>query len=112
MELKAITKEFLKPMVMVVGFSEIDRFSKAPEAHSPEQVCKDPKTVVVFGISVAQGMLRSPKYSLYAMHCLYHTVYPMLNEVSLQLCNFLEAQRGLAVPIPSYAPLVFDKMEP
>ncbi len=74
MELKEKIKECFEPNVTVIGFSGVDRFTEAPGAHHPDQVCKNAKSVIVFGILVSQGMLRSPKYGLYAMHRLYHTV--------------------------------------
>ncbi len=112
-ELKNTIAAYLKDQVTVLGFAPVERFDKAPETHHPERICKDAKTVVVYGITVPQGMLRSPDYHLYAMHRSYHTVYPQIDGIALDLCNFIEATGdALAVPVPSYAPMVFHGMEP
>lgn len=96
-----------------VGFAPVERFDDAPGRHCPPNVCKDAQTVIVFGIAVPQGMLRSPDYNLYMLHRSYHTVYKYLDELSLEMCNFIESRGDyLAVPIPSYAPMVFHENEP
>jgi epoxyqueuosine reductase len=95
-----------------VGFASVDRFKEADEAHHPSAVCKNAKTVIVFGKSVPRGMLRSPRYSLYAMHRSYHTVYPFLDELALKLSTLIEDDGHLAVPVPTYAPLVYKGAEP
>ncbi|HDQ03330.1 MAG TPA: epoxyqueuosine reductase [Deltaproteobacteria bacterium] len=103
----------LKDSVSAVGFAPVERFVDAPEKHHPSRVCKDAKTVVVFGIQIPRGILESPDYNLYGLHRSYHTVYRKLDEISLNLCNFIEAQgKYSAVMIPSYAPLVFHELEP
>ncbi len=112
-ELKKSIVEQLGARINDVGFAPVNRFEDAPQKHHPARVCKDAKTVIVFGKTVPRGILRSPDYNLYALHRSYHTVYKHLDEVSLELCNFIEAQGGyLAVPIPSYAPMVFHGMQP
>ncbi|MFH1243267.1 MAG: hypothetical protein V1689_13015 [Pseudomonadota bacterium] len=111
--LKEAIIERLASRVTAVGFAPIDRFSDAPERHNPLAACRDARTVIVFGITVPQGMLRSPEYNLYLLHRTYHTVYVHLDELTLEISNFVESQGDyLAVPIPSYAPLVFHGMEP
>jgi epoxyqueuosine reductase len=111
--LKKSIVEHLGTRVPAVGFAPVDRFVDAPEKHHPAAICKNAQTVIVLGIPVSQGMLRSPAYNLYLLHRSYHTVYKQLDELSLELCNFIEAQGDcLAVPIPSYAPMVFHGMEP
>ena len=99
--------------VSVVGFAPIERFSDAPEKHHPAQVCKDAATVIVFGIPTPRGVLSSPEYNLYGLHRSYHTAYRRLDEIGLTLCNFIESQGShAAVPVPSYAPMVFHGPEP
>jgi epoxyqueuosine reductase len=111
--LKKSISEFLKPQVTAFGFSSVDRFSGAPEAHHPARICRDAATVIVFGITVPQGMLRSPDYNLYALHRTYHSAYMRIDEIALALCNYVESRGDyLAVPIPSYAPMIFHQFEP
>lgn len=112
-KLKKAIIERLGSRVTAIGFAPLDRFGDAPEKHDPSDACKGAKTVIVFGITMPQGMLRSPEYNLYLLHRAYHTVYVHLDELALEISNFIESQGDfLAVPIPSYAPLVFHRMEP
>lgn len=112
-DLKAFIKEYVGPRVTAIGFAPVDRFDGAPERHHPAKVCDRAKTVVVFAVAVPRGMLLSSNYNLYALHRTYHTAYPLLDEIGLGLCNFIEAQGGhLAAPIPSFAPLVYHNLEP
>jgi epoxyqueuosine reductase len=112
-KLKESILDMMSRKAAVIGFASIDRFDSAPEKHHPSKVCKDAKTVIVFGNPVPRGMLSSPEYNLHLLHSTYHTVYSQLNEIVLQLCNFIEAgSKSVAVPVPSYAPLVFHGLEP
>ncbi len=112
-ELKSSISTYLSDQVTTFGFAPVTRFDKADEAHHPGNICKDAKTVVVFAITVPRGMLHSPDYHLYAMHRSYHTVYGRLDDIALDLCNFIEVTGDcLTVPVPSYAPMVFHGMEP
>jgi len=111
--LKQAIKKFLRPQVDAVGFAPVSRFDDAPEKHHPARVCKDAKTVIVIGIPVPQGMLRSPDYNLYGVHRTYHSAYTKLDHVALSLSNLIESKgKYLAIPIPSYAPMVFHRFEP
>jgi len=111
--LKKAIIDHLGKRVSAVAFAPVGRFLNAPDKHHPVNACKDARTVIVFGITVPQGMLRSPDYSLYLLHRTYHTVYVHLDELGLDLCNFIEAQGDyLAVPVPSFAPLVYHDDEP
>lgn len=113
MDLKAAIKDCLGPRITALGFAPVDRFNGAPESHHPSGACKEAATVIVYGIAVPRGMLLSPNYNLHAMHRTYHSVYPLLDEIALGLCNFIEAQGNhLAVPVPSFAPLVYEGVEP
>ena len=101
MDLKQGILGFMEGKVDAVGFAPVARFEDAPEAHHPSRVCRDARTVIVFGKAVPRGMLHSPDYSLYMLHRTYHSVYEYLNEVGLMLSNWIEAQGTyLAVPIP------------
>lgn len=110
--LKRSILEWLKGRTDAVGFAPVDRFGDAPESHHPWRVCKDAETVIVFGRVMPRGVLSSPQYSLYLLHRSYHTIYPYLDELSLDLANWLEGHGHLAVQIPSYAPLVYQGAEP
>lgn len=113
MDLKQEIVKTLAGKVDAIGFAPVERFANASDKHHPAQVCKDARTVIVFGKVVPQGMLRSPAYGLYIMHRAYHSMYPYLDEVALTLSTWIEAQgRHLAVPVPSYAPMVFHGREP
>ncbi len=99
--------------ISAMGFAPAERFGDAPERHRPEDVCKDARTVIVFGIVTPQGVLSSPTYNLHVLHRSYHTIYRRLDELSVELCNFIESQGHYrAVPVPSYAPMVFQGFEP
>jgi epoxyqueuosine reductase len=107
-----VIREFL-PRISAIGFAPGDRFQGAPERHRPGDVCKDARTVIVLGIAIPRGVLTSPSYNLHALHRSYHTIYRRLDELSVELCNFIEARgRYRAVPVPSYAPMVFHGFEP
>lgn len=111
--LKKSIIDHLESHVTAVGFAPTDRFKDAPEKHHPTNACKDAQTVIVFGITMPQGMLHSPDYNLHFLHRTYHTVYMHLDELGLDLCNFIESQGDyFAVPIPSFAPLVYHDLEP
>jgi len=113
MGLKEAVIDHLEGKVDAIGFAPVERFDDAPQEHHPSRICKDAKTVIVFGNPVPRGMLHSPDYSLYMLHRTYHSVYERLNELGLTLSNWIEAQGNyLAVPIPSFAPLVYHGMEP
>jgi len=79
-ELKKMVAEQFSPRLSAIGFAPVDRFDGAPEKHNPDNACKDAQTVIVFGITVSQGMLRSPDYNLHLLHRSYHTVYKHLDE--------------------------------
>ncbi|MFZ1985863.1 MAG: hypothetical protein WAU91_15710 [Desulfatitalea sp.] len=111
--LKQSIQAHFDPRVTALGFASVERFADAPERHHPANLCKDAQTVVVLAISVPRGVLRSPDYHLHALHRTYHTVYKHLDELSLELSNFIESQGDhMAVAVPSYAPMVFHDMEP
>jgi epoxyqueuosine reductase len=95
-----------------LGFAPAERFHEAPAGHHPSLVCKDAATVIVFGRLVPKGVLNSPEYGLYLLHRSYHTLYPYLDELAMELANRVEAQGYLAVQIPSYAPVVYHGEEP
>jgi len=112
-ELKKRITEWISDRATVVGFAPVERFDDAPGKHHPTDVCKDARTVVVIGIATPKGVLNSPTYNLHAIHRSYHTLYRKLDELGLDLCALIESrERALAVPVPSYAPMVFQGMEP
>jgi epoxyqueuosine reductase QueG len=97
----------------LVGFAPVDRFENAPEGHHPGDLCRRAATVIVLARPLPRGMLSSPRYPLYALHRAYHSVYPRLDNEGLDLALFLETEAGVpAVPVPSYAPMVYQSMEP
>jgi len=113
MNLKANIIQWLSKRADTVGFAPVERFEGAPEKHRPSRVLQNARTVIVFGKAVPRGMLRSPDYSLHIMHRAYHTMYPYLDELALELSLWIEGQGDyLSVPIPSYAPMVFQGREP
>ncbi|UCD84041.1 MAG: epoxyqueuosine reductase [Deltaproteobacteria bacterium] len=112
-DLKAGIKEWLGEKVDAVGLAPLDRFGDAPERHHPSRICKDARTVIVLGKTVPRGVLHSPDYGLHFLHRSYHSVYCYLDELGLMLSDWIESQGSyLAVPIPSFAPLVFKGPEP
>jgi len=113
MDLEARILQWLWGRADTVGFAPVERFEEAPEKHHPSCVLQHARTVIVFGKAVPRGMLRSPDYGLYVMHRAYHTLYPYLDELALELSLWIEDQGDyLAVPIPSYAPMVIQEREP
>jgi epoxyqueuosine reductase len=111
--LKEAVRERLKNTVNALGFASVDRFADAPEKHHPATLCRGAETVIVFGITVPRGVLTSPDYGLHALHRTYHTIYRRLDDMAVDLCNFIETRSGCrAVPVPSYAPMVFHGLEP
>jgi epoxyqueuosine reductase len=109
--LKDSIVDWLKERVDAVGFAPVDRFDEAPEGHHPSRVCKDAKTVIVFGRLMPRAVLSSPEYNLHLLHRSYHTLYPYLDQVGLDLSNFIETHGYPAVQIPGFAPLVIHGME-
>lgn len=103
---------WLDGRVDVVGFAPVERFHEAPAGHHPSLVCKDAATVIVFGRLVPKGVLHSPEYGLYLLHRSYHTLYPYLDELAMDVANRVEARGYLAVQVPSYAPVVYRGEEP
>jgi hypothetical protein len=73
-ELKETIINHLGKNVSAVGFAPVDRFNNAPEMHHPANACRDARTVIVFGITVPQGMLRSLQ-SVSAASELSHALY-------------------------------------
>lgn len=111
--LKQEILHFLGDRVSAAGFAPVQRFDDAPEKHHPSLVCKDAATVIVFGIPISRGILSSPAYDLYGIHRSYHTAYRRLDEIGLELGNFIESKGAYtAVMVPSYAPMVFHGAEP
>ena len=110
--LKNSIVDWLKGRVDAFGFAPVDRFDQAPEAHHPSRVCRDARTVIAFGRTMPRGVLGSPDYDLHLLHRSYHTLYPYLDGVGLDLANLIERFGCRAVQIPSFAPLVYRGMEP
>ena len=71
-ELKKMVAKQFSPRLSAIGFAPVERFVDAPEKHHPANTCKDAQTVIVLGITVSQGMLRSPDYNLHLLHRSYH----------------------------------------
>jgi len=110
--LKSEVSGWLKGRADVLGFAPVERFHEAPAGHHPSAICKDAATVIVFGRRVPKGVLNSPEYGLYLLHRSYHTLYPYLDELAMDLANRLEDNGFLAVQVPSYAPVVYHGQEP
>ncbi|MBU2550144.1 MAG: epoxyqueuosine reductase [Proteobacteria bacterium] len=103
---------WLAGQVDATGFASMDRFEQAPEIHHPLQVLEGARSVVVFGRNVPKGILHSPRYAEHLLHRSYHSVYPYLDALALNLANLIERQGFTAVPIGSFAPLVYQGLEP
>jgi epoxyqueuosine reductase len=112
-QLKEKITKHLGDRISAIGFAPLERFADAPEQHHPATICKDAKTVIVFGITAPRGMLHSPNYNLHLLHRSYHTLYMHLDELAVNISNFIEAQGDhLAVPVPSYAPMIYRENAP
>jgi epoxyqueuosine reductase QueG len=111
--LKKAVVEWLGDRVDAVGFAPAERFEEAPEDHRPEKVQRGAKTVIVLGKTVPRALLRSSHYELHNLHRSYHTVYAFLNDLSLNLANWIEAQGDYyAIQVPTFAPMAYHGMEP
>ena len=66
-ELKQAIINHLGKNVSAVGFAPVDRLNNAPEMHHPANACREARTVIVFGITVPQGM----------QYCIKHAIYPI-----------------------------------
>lgn len=53
--LKRSIVNWINGRVEAVGFAPADRFDEAPEGHHPSSICKDAKTVIVFGKTVPKA---------------------------------------------------------
>jgi epoxyqueuosine reductase len=110
-----IKKNILKLMedkVDAIGFASIDRFSDAPEEHHPSRICKDAKTVIVFGKAIPRGIIHAPEYNLYALQRSYHTAFEYLNQLGLMLSTWIEDQGNyLSVQIPCTFPWIIQNKE-
>jgi epoxyqueuosine reductase QueG len=91
------------------GFAPVDRFEGAPPRHHPAEVLKGARTVIVYAKAVPRGCFSSPEFELHFLHRSYHTIYPYLDQVGLDLIGMLESEGGLGVEIPAYAPLTFEE---
>ncbi len=111
-DLERKLSRWLRKRVDAFGFAPVERFADAPEEHHPARICRDAATVVVYGSAVPRGVLSSPGYVLHLLQRGYHSAYAYLDQVSMLLATFLEAEGHRAVVIPSYAPLVFHGLEP
>jgi epoxyqueuosine reductase len=111
-ELKNLIEDWLRERVDAFGMAPVERFEGAPDEHHPSLVCRDAATIIVYGVTVPRAVLTSPGYGLHLLQRSYHTAYPYLDQVGLQLANLIEAEGFSAVEIPSYAPMVFHGLEP
>ena len=111
-ELKTSIAQWLEGRVDAYGFTPVERFREAPEAHHPSRVCKDAATVIVYGKTVSRAVLTSPGYGLHLLQRSYHTLYPYLDQVGLELANALDGRGHMAVQVPSYATVIFHGLEP
>lgn len=105
--LKQQVIDWLGERVDAVGFAPVERFAAAPEEHHPSQLCSSARTVIVLAKALPRAILTSPAYQLYLYQRGYITLYTFLDELALSLAAWLEKQGYPAVPIPSYAPMVF-----
>ncbi len=112
-DLKNSIVEWMQDRADVVGFAPVDRFDQAPEAHHPSRIVKGAKTVIVFGKTIPRAILSSPDYNLYLLHRSYHSVYTYLDQLGMDLANYVESRgQHLALQIPTFAPLVYEGIEP
>jgi epoxyqueuosine reductase len=105
--LKQRIVDWLGERVDEVGFAPLERFDAAPPEHHPSRLCSGARTVIVLAKALPRSILTSPGYQLYLLQRSYHTVYTVLDEVALSLASWLDGQGYPAVPVPSYAPMVF-----
>jgi epoxyqueuosine reductase len=111
-DLKGIISKWLEGKVDAFGFAPVERFQEAPQEHHPSSACKDAATVIVYGRTMPKAVLDSPRYGLHLLQRCYHTLYPYLDQVGLDLANRVESEGYPAVQVPSYAPMVFHGLEP
>jgi len=110
--LKKQIVKWAKEKADAVRFAGVDRFAGAPANHHPSLICEKAQTVIVLGRAIPRGAFRSPEYCLYVSQRSYHTQYSRLDELALDLANIIESEGYIAVPVPSYAPVVYCAEEP
>lgn len=101
--------EWLGERVEAVGFSPVERFGEAPEAHHPTRLLEGARSVIVLARAIPAGIFKSPDSGLYFLHRSYHTTYSELDSLALDLTRRIESAGELALPIPAYAPLTVEE---
>ena len=60
MGLREKISDWTEARVDAIGFAPVDRFRDTPETHHPSRICRDARTVIVFGNTVPRGIGRRP----------------------------------------------------
>jgi len=91
-----IGADILRMGVNLVGFSDVTRFSDAPEGFSPADVLPSCKTAISFAIAFPRGGIKSPFPYIYTR--IRNTISDKLNGIALDVCLYLEAMGYASVP--------------
>ena len=87
----------------IVGNASVDRFEKAPQGYKPDDLLPGAKAVVVAGLPVPIGVLKSPNLRLYR-NAATHLEHE-LNRIAYELALFLERDGYPSLPVNPDIPL-------
>ncbi len=85
----------------LVGIAPVERFESAPEGHSPGDILKGARSVVVMALRLPESVLEGPAT---AYQCTMDAVHRRLDDLAVRVALFLEEAGCKAVPVPSDEP--------
>lgn len=97
-----IKQQALRLGADVCGIASIDRFDEAPAGFHPGDLYEDCQSVVVVGKAMPKGLMKVPPRLIYAHG--NDLCKDRVDECVQALAMFIEAQGGIAVPLPSDGP--------
>ena len=86
----------------LVGVTSVDRFTKAPAGHKPEELLPGAKSVVVIAGRMLDSTFLSPNPRVYVLR--YSQLRLHYQNLGYELCRFLENKGYWAINFPSTAP--------
>lgn len=99
-------KEFaLKHGADVAGIAPVGRFEEAPKGFHPKDVLPEAQSVIVIGKCYPLAVLKGK--SMTAMTKVTETIFDALDACAYEICCFVEALGGRALPIPADAPYLY-----
>jgi epoxyqueuosine reductase len=86
----------------LVGFAAAADFAEAPAGFQPQDIMPQARSVVVMARALPAGAVLSANQVVYTAHHLNNV--KQLDELARAVALFIEAQGGLAVPVPADDP--------